>query len=82
LDNITSDDGRIIRRKREWRRNVVGSGRAIIKMEKETIILCHCQHARGEGGRDREREGGTHTNEQDTLVVVVPPPSYCHHAGE
>jgi hypothetical protein len=54
LDNITSDDGRIICRKREWEKDV-RSGRAIIKMKKQTIIPCHCQHAKRVGG-ERRRE--------------------------
>jgi hypothetical protein len=49
LENIASDDERIICRKREWERDVVRSERAIIKTKKQAIILCHCQHAEREG---------------------------------
>jgi hypothetical protein len=52
LDNITSDDGRIIYRKME--RDDVRSGRTIIKMKKKKIIplsLSTCQ----KGGEERDR---------------------------
>lgn len=82
MDNITSEDGRIICRK-EWEKDVVRSGRAVIKMKKQTIIPCHCQHAKRE--EEREKDGDSYKGmgiSWLSIAVVVLLPTYSHQVSQ
>jgi hypothetical protein len=70
IGEYASDDGRIIRRTREWERDVVRSERAIIKTKEQTIILYHCQHT--------EKEGVERGRNWLRISVLALLPTYCH----